>query len=62
MTTDAFIHSTEMIMKVLIDIADSIIKWPSKDEYQYITDQFNKRRVRLVLHVNILLEIKTFEQ
>ena len=60
--TDAFIHYREMIMKVLIDIADSIIKWPSKDEYQYIADHFNKRRVRLVSHVKILLQMKTFEQ
>ena len=26
-----------------MDIADSTIKWPSKNDYQNITDQFNKR-------------------
>ena len=41
--TDAFIQSTEVIMKVLMDMADSIIKWPYKDEYDTIAEQFNKR-------------------
>ena len=33
-----------------MDLADSVIKWPSKDEYQNIAEQFNKQRVRCVLN------------
>ena len=47
--TDAFIQATESIMKVSMDMADSIIKWPNKDEYHNIAEQFNKWRVRCVL-------------
>ena len=45
-TTDAFIKCTETIMKLLMDLADKIIKWPSKDKYPHIAAQFNRRRYR----------------
>ena len=44
--TDGFIQSAEVIMKVLMDMAGSIIKWPNKDEYENIAEHFNKRCVR----------------
>ena len=31
-TTDTFIRLTETVMKLLMGIADHVIKWPSKDE------------------------------
>ena len=49
--TDAFIQATEVIMKVLMDMADSIIKSPNRDEYHNIAEQFNKCRVMCVLNL-----------
>ena len=42
-TTDAFITCMETMLKLLMEICNSIIKWPSQDEYPYIASQFNKR-------------------
>ena len=40
------IKITEYIMDLLVKKSHLVIKWPSKDEYEEIAAEFNKRRIR----------------
>ena len=48
MTESCFVKVSEYIMKLVTDNSQHIIKWPSKDQYAEIAQEFNKRRIRLV--------------
>ena len=37
---------TEYVMQLLMQKSHLIIKWPSRDEYTDIANEFNKRRIR----------------
>ena len=39
---ECFIRITEYVMDLLVGKIGDIIKWPSKDEYPHISDQFNR--------------------
>ena len=41
-----FMKITEYIMELLVKKSHLVIKWPSKDEYEDIAAEFNKRRIR----------------
>ena len=54
MTESCFVKVSEYIMELVTDKSQHIIKWPSKDQYAAVAQEFNKRRIRLVFLVNIL--------
>ena len=41
-TTDCFIQCTERVMRLLMANCHKVIKWPERDEYAMIADNFNK--------------------
>ena len=43
---EAFIRSTDHIMELLSDKVKCVIKWPSKEDYRSISDEFNKKKKR----------------
>ena len=49
MTESCFVKVTEYIMGLLTDKSQQVIKWPSKDQYSTIAQEFNKRQIRWYL-------------
>ena len=45
---ECFIRITDYIMELLMGKSGEVIKWPKKDEYNYIASQFNRKRKRFV--------------
>ena len=43
---ECFIHVTNYVMKLLKAKSSEIIKWPAKEDYQFVAAQFNKKRKR----------------
>ena len=43
---ECFIRVTDYIMQLLVEKSKEIIKWSSKDEYNHIASQFNRKRKR----------------
>ena len=41
---EAFIRSTDYIMEILERKVKLVIKWPSKDEYEQVANDFNKKK------------------
>ena len=47
MTESCFVTVTEYILQILTEKSSHVIKWPSKEQYTSISNEFNKRRIRL---------------
>ena len=47
MTESCFVRVTEYILQILTEKSSHVIKWPSKEQYTAISNEFNKRRIRL---------------
>ena len=45
-TESCFIHTTKYIMELLCQKSSSVIKWPTKEDYDSIASEFNKKRLR----------------
>ena len=43
---ECYIRTTDHVMQLLVDKCKEIIKWPSKDQYKCISDEFNRSRRR----------------
>ena len=43
---ECFIRTTNYILTLLVSKSKEIIKWPSKDQYRRIADEFNRSRQR----------------
>ena len=43
---ECFIRVTNYVMKLLKAKSSEIIKWPAKEDYQFVAAQFNKKRKR----------------
>ena len=46
MTESCFVKVIEYILELLTEKSKQVIKWPSKDQYETIANEFNKRRIR----------------
>ena len=46
MTESCFVNVIEYILDLLTHKSQLVIKWPSKDEYLTIANEFNKRKIR----------------
>ena len=53
-----FMKITEYVMDLLSAKSHLVIKWPSKDEYEDIAAEFNKRRIRYFLIIKLQKFIK----
>ena len=45
-TESCFLRVSDYVMDLLCDNSSRIIKWPNKEEYASIAQEFNKRRIR----------------
>ena len=46
MTESCFVKVIKYILELLTEKSKQVIKWPSKDQYETIANEFNKRRIR----------------
>ena len=46
LTESCFVRVIEYILEPITEKSKLVIKWPNKDKYQEIANDFNKRRIR----------------